>query len=430
MGNKFRGLEDPDGNLYEIETDDTLEQAGIPADAATVGIKFSQILQEIAGLTLGYGANGKLYIYKNKKPIGTGIGVVNDETVSGTINEDNNLIFNDNIADGDYELYFLYDNKSYSDAMNIVVNKIVEEIAKTGNLISTFVDTDLVTIYNDIGYKEGVRISVSAGGETNAENVLLTGLIDLGDDGDVFHIRGVANVTSDSPSSTYQGLYLCYGINGALLHISSGLPAIPTSCIGTDENGDFTITMNHSEFTLLDETAYIRFQFGLSTGEVIMTRNELIPSTDTETDILGVNLLTSGDYEIQLNKRYSGSSFAYVDCAGMIAFMIPMEQVLNRRIRFTGFEYGAKAGSQPLWFTLDSANNSLGYLTGTSSTTGIWASEYLAQEDDGSCTFPVNASTLPTDGAVTMVINMAIDSSSAEITSIPDTMSIVIEEIA
>lgn len=189
--------------------------------------------------------------------------------------------------------------------------------------------------------------------------------------------------------------------------------------------------MNHSEFTLLDGTAYIRFQFGLSTGEVFVTRNELISSTNTdiEVDILGVNLLTSGNYEIQLNKRYSGSSFAYVTCDGMIAFMIPMERVLNRRIRFTGFEYGAKAGSQPLWFTLDSANNSLGYLTGTSSATGIWASEYLAQEDDGSCTLPINSDTIPTDGAVTLVINMVV-SSAGVIQSIPDTMSIVVEEIA
>lgn len=36
---KFYGIEDPDGNIYEIETDETLEKEGIPADAAAVGKK-------------------------------------------------------------------------------------------------------------------------------------------------------------------------------------------------------------------------------------------------------------------------------------------------------------------------------------------------------------------------------------------------------
>lgn len=36
---KFTKLEDPDGNVYEIETDETLEKEGVPADAAAVGKK-------------------------------------------------------------------------------------------------------------------------------------------------------------------------------------------------------------------------------------------------------------------------------------------------------------------------------------------------------------------------------------------------------
>lgn len=40
----FNKIEDPDGNIYEVETDETLEREGIPADAATVGKKIKEVL--------------------------------------------------------------------------------------------------------------------------------------------------------------------------------------------------------------------------------------------------------------------------------------------------------------------------------------------------------------------------------------------------
>lgn len=40
---KFTKIEDPDGNTYEIETDETLEKKGIAADAAAVGKRLKEI---------------------------------------------------------------------------------------------------------------------------------------------------------------------------------------------------------------------------------------------------------------------------------------------------------------------------------------------------------------------------------------------------
>lgn len=42
---KFNAIEDPDGNIYEIETDETLEKEGIPADAAAVGKEIGRIVE-------------------------------------------------------------------------------------------------------------------------------------------------------------------------------------------------------------------------------------------------------------------------------------------------------------------------------------------------------------------------------------------------
>lgn len=40
---KFNAIEDMDGNIYEIETDEMLEKEGIAADAAAVGKRLKEI---------------------------------------------------------------------------------------------------------------------------------------------------------------------------------------------------------------------------------------------------------------------------------------------------------------------------------------------------------------------------------------------------
>lgn len=420
MGNKFRGMEDPDGNLYEVETDDTLTKEEIPADAKAVGDRFAELKETLLNkLTLGYGTDGKIYTYFDRKPIGTGIGVVSDETVSGTINEDNNLIFNDNIPDGEYSLYFLSENNVYSDAMDMVVSEIaVEEESEITNLISAALDPNVTDIYNGVGWKANVRWSTSGASEVTLDDCVFTGLIPIGASGDVFR----ANLSVEY-SAENKGQILFYALDGTLITSSFKVVSQYATCNSTYTQWVF----GGGSESVPDDAYYFRVVLSPYSDNPIITRNQEIEES-TEEDYLGVNLLTMENLEIKLNQRYSGSSFAYVNCAGMIAFMIPMTQVLNRKIRFTGFEYGAAVASQPLWFTLDSLNNSLGYLTGTSSSTGIWGSAYLTQEDDGSCTLPINSDTIPTDGAVTLVINMVVDPDASTITEIPDTMSIVIEE--
>jgi hypothetical protein len=386
-------------------------------------------------LTLGYGEDGKVYLYFNKQPIGTGISVSSSTSVDGTINQDNNIIFSNSLANGAYTMRFLSGANVYSEEMYVDVSDFVsDDESLNGNIIPTLLDTDLVNIYNNVGYKEYVRISVTTGGEISGSEiaVLLTGLIPVGSDGDVFHIRGISSIVSTNPN---YGGYWCYGLDGKLLNTKSGIPAIPTSCIGADENGDYTITMRHSDFTLLEGTAYIRFQLGLTSGNVIMmTRNELIQGGNGNSGItegLGENLLTSGTYTVHVDQRYSGSAFSYVDCAGMVSLIVPIDLVLNRRIRVSGFTYGIKTPtSQPLWFTLNSSNVNIGYIIGTDSNTGIWGTDNLVQESDGTWTFLVNSNTTYVAGATQFVINLAVNNTGKPIAAVPDGLSLTVEEIA
>lgn len=47
---KFCAIEDPDGKRYEVETDETLEREGIPADAAAVGKRIKEMLAKMTQL--------------------------------------------------------------------------------------------------------------------------------------------------------------------------------------------------------------------------------------------------------------------------------------------------------------------------------------------------------------------------------------------
>lgn len=165
---------------------------------------------------------------------------------------------------------------------DIVITAVAEEATVTPsytNIIPTLTDVDLTTIYNDIGYKENARISLSnisdsnpTGEKTQADTTLL-GIMPLGNDGDVLHLRGALFFDD----SSYSGLIWFYDASGILLNTATiGINSMQ-ELIGTDANGDATFTLTHNKIQLIDGAAYIRLNIANPTGELIMTRNQLIP---------------------------------------------------------------------------------------------------------------------------------------------------------
>lgn len=165
---------------------------------------------------------------------------------------------------------------------DIVITAVAEEIrVEITNLIPTLTDVDLSTIYNGTGYKENTRISISAKsdsnptGEKTQAGTTLLGIMPLGNDGDVLHLSG-AKFFDNTGGNTYSGIIWYYNASGTLLN--TGTINIPsTGLLSTDANGDATFTMTHSKMKLIDGTAYIRLNITNPTGELIMTRNQLIP---------------------------------------------------------------------------------------------------------------------------------------------------------
>ena len=223
-----------------------------------------------SNLTLGYNTDGKLYIFFNGTPIGTGVEIATiSGDVTGLIDENNDIILKGDLADGSYRIMYQYEDGSFSAPITVTVG----EIETYANLLETAMEEGLTEVYNGIGYKANLRWSGSSNAFVSATRCVLTGLIPLGVNGDVLHIRGVDIV--GYVDGRQSGWYHCYDSQGSRLQMSSG--TIKTTMISTDENGDITITMNHSNLVLPSGTAYIRFQFGEITGDFIMSRNFLIP---------------------------------------------------------------------------------------------------------------------------------------------------------
>jgi len=228
---------------------------------------------ETGELTLGINADGLLYIFKDGVPQGLGIEMSGQEVsgdVVGYIGDNNEIILIGSLPNGSYTMRYQYEDGTLSKAIDVSVGEV--EVYK--NLVPEAMEEGLTEVYNGVGYKENLRWSgTNQAFVSDATKCVLTGLIPVGVNGDVFHIRGVDIVGYvDGRQSGWAHFYDAKG-NRLQMAVS-----IPSAVIGRDTNGDFTITLDRKSMTKMPANAvYVRFQFGQVTSEFIVSRNFLIP---------------------------------------------------------------------------------------------------------------------------------------------------------
>lgn len=161
-----------------------------------------------------------------------------------------------------------------------------------------------------------------------------------------------------------------------------------------------------------------------------VTGNIVITAVAEEIVAKYTNILTSGAYEVQLNKRWSNSSKGYSGCNGMIAFTIPKADVWGKTIWFKGFPANTSAGSNvPLWMTIDATNSRVSNLTGTTSGTGnVWDSTHLNSHGNGVYSLAIDTTTF--EGSASSVAKLAINMAfgSTAISAIPADAIMTIDE--
>ena len=114
--------------------------------------------------------------------------------VFGTIGNDKTITLNEELPEGVYTLRYLTD-EGYADIGTITVGAPIPSYV---NLVPTaLAHTDLTTVINGVGYKNGVRASSSSPFTSTQDGYVTTGAIPVTFDA-VLYIRGVTIDPSDT----------------------------------------------------------------------------------------------------------------------------------------------------------------------------------------------------------------------------------------
>ena len=193
-----------------------------------------------------------------------------DEDVVGVLDENNNIILMGELADGTYTLKYENEDGTVPAIGTLEVGALPEP-EPVVNIISTALDPNLTDIYNDVGYKLNARWSFSGGGETTATNKTFTGLIPIGNSGDVFRIKDMTAIWDNE----HCGQVLFYAEDGTLL-TSSFVIIGNYAKISTDSNGCAQFIFDGHNSAVPSNAYYFRVVMSPAVDNPIMTRNQLI----------------------------------------------------------------------------------------------------------------------------------------------------------
>lgn len=263
----FLKYKDEEGNMQdsgtffvESQTDTTLTQQGVPADAKVVGDELKQLSEEIAnylpknqgsanvGKILVVGTDGNLVL--TDMPEG---GVSGD--VIGTFDEANNILLEGNIAIGTYTLSYVDEAGNLTGAGSLVVSEITESEPDEPTNFADPASSD---------WRIGYRLTTDAFQYKAVTGSEVTNFVDV-QHGDIVYVEGI-NFTDGNNRQTVSKDSTALGIGTALQWSEN------TSSYYV--HGETTYDSNTLQFkvnTLGQGTLQVRFS-GLVTG----TSNDVI----------------------------------------------------------------------------------------------------------------------------------------------------------
>lgn len=232
----------------------------------------------------------------------------------------------------------------------------------------------------------------------------------------------------------YETLTLGYGTDGKLYIFKKG------STIGNGieiaVSGDTTCVIDEDNNLIISGapngsyTMKYQYEDGTYSDSISVVVSD-VPEPEPEPTY--TNILTSSNYDIKLDQRWSNSNGGFTSCTGMISLVIPITDVWNKTIYFKRFTKDIKSNNAaPIWMTIKDSTrvNSLA----SSDTTGdIWKAKNLIIVDEANGIYAVkidtsNFAATSTSTADSLVINMAVYAASAISTTLPSGLIMTIDE--
>lgn len=234
------------------------------------------------------------------------------------------------------------------------------------------------------------------------------------------NVINIGNMVLDSNVyySVTSTLTNCTSNNSTKTVVEGGSYAATITAKDGYELKSLTVTMGSSPVSVSGGSISI----ANVTGDIVIT------AVAEEAKAAYTNILTSGKYTIEKNKRWSNSSRGYTTCNGMIAMVIPIADVLNKTIYFKGFPANTSAGNNsPLWMTLDSSNSRVSVALSSDGTGNIWKAENLTAYENDVYGLVVNGTNFADGTGVALAVNMAVNSGTS-ISEIPADAIMTIDE--
>ena len=231
--------------------------------------KLKESIANYETLTLGVHSDGKIYIFKNGTPTGSGVEAGSDGDVVGYIDSDNNIVLTGTLPEDIYSVKYEMEDGSLVD---------IGELSLVGG-ITNYADP------TSSDWMTGYRLSTSSGNGSALEGHILTNYIPA-KMGDVVRVKGLdmtifvnnkhGAVGAYKSDKTYQALFAYTGAGGS----SSADGAKEKVTVNGDIQTYTVMLLSDGTQKATVETAYIRIDGALMSGytanDVIITINQEI----------------------------------------------------------------------------------------------------------------------------------------------------------
>jgi hypothetical protein len=308
---------------------------------------------------------------------------------------------------------------------SVTVSSVSESTADGGDNVVTFSDGKSLTVKNggkgskgDPGYTPILGEDYWTDADKQTIVTQAATLVDVS--GKLDKNQGASNV----------GKILVVGTDGNLVLADMPEGSASGDVVGVlDDANNILLTG-----ALADGTYTLKYEFADGTvNEVGSIQVGAIPDPEEPDTPTYTNILTSGDYDIKLNQRWTKSGKAFNACNGMMTFHIPIADVWNKTLYFEGMAEipVIPTNRVTFWCMIGADSTAICDMSSWSSTEPSWAHcNQVVKDGNGVYSVRIDSTSFPgyTTSVAYLVVQFGSDANGTAFTKLPDNWIMTINE--